>query len=99
MFFSAIKKVLGRFISAIRKKSCDMPKKLITVKELAEILSIKPKTIYTWAELGLIPCYKLLGCLRFDPDEIEAWKNTWRRGGGEGYNPVAQTLISPRERR
>jgi len=44
--------------------------KFLTVKEVAHIINVKPKTIYQWAKLGQIPCIKLNGCLRFDLDDI-----------------------------
>ncbi len=33
--------------------------KLLTVKEVADMLNVKPKTVYQWAELGQIPCIRL----------------------------------------
>jgi len=45
--------------------------KLIDVTQLAEMLGVKPKTIYDWSHKGLIPCVKLGRLLRFDPDDIE----------------------------
>ena len=47
--------------------------KIVTVTELAELLRVKPKTLYQWAALGQIPCLKLNGTLRFDMERIEKW--------------------------
>ena len=69
----------------------------VTVKEVAESFSVSAKTVYQWAELGQIPNYKINGCLRFAPSEIEEWKKTWHREPREGYNLCAQTLISPKK--
>ncbi len=44
--------------------------KYIKVKDVAEILSVSPKTVYQWAELHQIPSYKINGCLRFSLDEV-----------------------------
>lgn len=41
-----------------------------TVQEMAECLAIKPKTLYSWAEKGKIPAYKIQGALRFKLEEI-----------------------------
>jgi excisionase family DNA binding protein len=72
--------------------------KLITVKELSEILSVKPKTIYQWVELGQIPCIKLNGTVRFDLEDIKVWIDSCKRG----YNNGAwsrSALAIPKERR
>lgn len=46
---------------------------IITVKEVANILKIKPTTVYAWAEQRVIPSYKMNGSLRFSEDDIKAW--------------------------
>jgi excisionase family DNA binding protein len=46
---------------------------LLTIKELAEQLRIKPSTLYAWAAHGKIPCRKIHGLVRFDPTEIDRW--------------------------
>ena len=47
--------------------------KIMTVKEVSELLKVKEKTLYQWAELGQIPCIKMNGCLRFDFDDLQKW--------------------------
>ena len=64
--------------------------KLITIQELSELLKVKPKTLYQWAELGNIPCTKLNGCLRFNLDDIEAWVKDSTNEPSSGYNPLTQ---------
>jgi excisionase family DNA binding protein len=53
-----------------------MEKNYVTVKEVAALLSVKPKTIYQWSELRQIPSYKINGCLRFKLNEVMEWANT-----------------------
>ncbi len=60
-----------------------MMKKLLKVNDISSMIHASRKTIYQWAELGQIPCIKLNGCLRFDPDEIIKWIEACRRGGDE----------------
>ena len=48
--------------------------KILTIKEVSEMIRVKEKTLYGWAELGQIPCIKFNGCLRFDLDDIVRWK-------------------------
>lgn len=69
---------------------------IVTVKELSEIIKVKEKTLYQWANLKQIPCLKLNGCLRFDLDDILAWVITCKKEPDAGYNPLAQAR-SPRE--
>ncbi len=64
--------------------------KLIGVKEIAEILSVKQSTVYQWAELGQIPCVKLNGSLRFDPEDLFSWIKSCKKEAASGYNPLAQ---------
>lgn len=59
---------------------------LVTVKEVAQMLGVSPKTVYEWAEMRFIPNYKLCGCLRFDPDEVREWARRWRREPLSIYN-------------
>jgi excisionase family DNA binding protein len=71
--------------------------KLIGIKELSEILVVKPSTLYQWAELGMIPCYKINGALRFDMEDILKWVESCKRNVHSSYNPFAQTARSPRK--
>jgi excisionase family DNA binding protein len=64
--------------------------KLIGIKELSEMLSVKPATLYQWAELGQIPCIKMNGTLRFDPKDIEQWVNSCKKEVTSDYNPLSQ---------
>jgi Helix-turn-helix domain len=46
---------------------------LFTIKDLSAQLNIKPSTLSLWAAQGKIPCRKIHGLIRFDPDAIAAW--------------------------
>ena len=50
---------------------------LLTIKDLAEQLRIKPGTLYSWAAQGKIPCRKIHGLVRFDPLEIDCWLSSF----------------------
>ncbi len=63
--------------------------KLLTAKELSEIVAIKPKTIYSYADKGLIPHYKIESNVRFRGQEIADWlrdhasqRVKWNQRGG-----------------
>lgn len=47
-------------------------KKYLTVKEIAEELSVAPRTIIKWQRAGRIPYYKIGRAVRFDLDEVKA---------------------------
>ncbi len=47
--------------------------KLLTIDELAVILTVKKSTIYQWVHLGLIPRIKVGRLLRFKEGDIEEW--------------------------
>jgi len=47
--------------------------KLLTIDELAKVLSVKKSTIYQWVHLGLIPHIKVGRLLRFKEGNIQKW--------------------------
>lgn len=69
--------------------------KLITIKEVSDMINVKPSTLYQWAEIGQIPCIKLNGALRFDMDDIKKWVDSCKKVVTSSYNPFAQTARSP----
>lgn len=50
---------------------------LLTIKDLAEQLRIKPGTLYAWAAQGKIPCRKIHGLVRFDQHDIDRWLSSF----------------------
>lgn len=48
-------------------------KKLLTCKEVAEILGVKLSTIYKWTHMHQIPYVKIGKLLRFQSKVIEQW--------------------------
>lgn len=58
---------------------------LLTVKDLAAELQIKPATLYAWAAQEKIPCLKIHGVIRFEPQKIDQWLKTFgvARVGGK----------------
>jgi excisionase family DNA binding protein len=46
---------------------------MLTVKEVAEYLKMKPVTIYKLAKEGKIPAFKVASFWRFKRDLIEKW--------------------------
>lgn len=46
---------------------------MLTIKDLSARLNIKQSTLYAWAKHGKIPCRRIYGLIRFDPEEIDRW--------------------------
>ena len=51
---------------------------LLSPRELAEAIVVKLSWVYSKAEAGEIPCYKIGKYLRFRPSEIAAWIDAQR---------------------
>jgi excisionase family DNA binding protein len=51
----------------------DTKMKLVSVRELSEILDIKEKTLYHLVSEGKIPYYRIGKLVRFKRDEIDSW--------------------------
>ena len=46
---------------------------LLTIKDLAEQLRMKPSTLYAWVSQNKIPCVRIHGLIRFRSADIEGW--------------------------
>jgi len=66
---------------------------IITTKELSQILKVKEKTLYQWAELRQIPHIKLNGSIRFNLADIVSWIKSCTREATSEYNPVAKLEV------
>jgi len=60
---------------------------LLTIKELSRQLNIKQSTLYLWAKQGKIPCQKIHSLIRFDPDAIEEWLQSFEANGAAAPPP------------
>jgi excisionase family DNA binding protein len=45
----------------------------LKVAEVAKLFGVTPQQIYKMAASGSIPSFRILGSVRFDPDEVAAW--------------------------
>jgi len=59
--------------------------KLLTPKQLSELLQVSLPLIYKWVHYGFIPCVKLDSGIRFRPDKIEEWLKKRERRGSASY--------------
>lgn len=58
------------------------PERLLTARELGDLLGFQAGTIVDWAEAGKVPAFRIGGRLRFRLSEVEAWLETKRAGAG-----------------
>lgn len=59
--------------------------RLLTVKDLSELLQVSPKTVYQWTHVGFIPHYKLPKGVRFGREEIFIWLKHKKKKGRQSY--------------
>lgn len=55
--------------------------RVLTKKELAEFLSIHPRTIDYWISQGQVPHYKLGKSVRFKLSDISVFMESKKKGG------------------
>jgi len=54
--------------------------KLLTVKQVAQMLAVSTKTIYQMVSEGTIPYLRLGNIIRFEAEAIESYLQSCRRG-------------------
>ncbi len=50
-----------------------MPDEILTLPEVAQLLKVAEKTVYTMAQKGELPAFKVRGQWRFKRDDIDSW--------------------------
>lgn len=63
-----------------------MPDEILTLPEVATLLKIAEKTVYTMVQRAEMPAFKVRGQWRFKREDIDAWieqQKSTRRGGLE----------------
>ena len=46
---------------------------VLTIKEVAQLLKVGEKTVYSMAQTGELPAFKVRGQWRFSRKDIDAW--------------------------
>jgi excisionase family DNA binding protein len=54
--------------------------RLLTARELADLLGFSASTVVDWSEAGRIPAFKIGGRLRFSESEVLDWLEAHRFG-------------------
>lgn len=64
--------------------------RLLTAREVADLLGFSPETILRWTRLGDLPAIKLPGgAIRYRTDDLEAWM-TERATPSRGVSPTPE---------
>lgn len=66
--------------------------RLMTAKQVGELIEVKPNTIYQWVHLGLIPHVKLGKSVRFKKAELFRWIDKNFRKERISFKSVEKTL-------
>jgi excisionase family DNA binding protein len=53
--------------------SIDESERLLTARELAELLGVSAHTVLDWCQFGEIPHFKINGRIRLRRSEVDAW--------------------------
>jgi excisionase family DNA binding protein len=76
-----------------RLAKCD---RLLTARELGDILAISPKTLYNYVTRGMIPYFKIESNVRFRARDVAEWL---RQHSGNRVLVLADAKGAPRRRR
>ncbi|MBI1977527.1 MAG: helix-turn-helix domain-containing protein [Candidatus Omnitrophica bacterium] len=66
--------------------------RLMTAKQVSELIEVKPSTVYQWVHLGLIPHVKLGKCVRFKKDELFRWIDKNHRKERVSFKSVERAM-------
>lgn len=58
----------------------DEAERLLTVQDVASLLRVHPKTIYSWVGSGRVPCVHVGTRLRFDRRDVLLWVSARKEG-------------------
>jgi excisionase family DNA binding protein len=82
--------VIRKSLEDVGLQTSGIEKEILTIKEVAEYLKVRPSTIYSWVEHGRIPYNKIGRIIRFRKSEIDRWFDS------RETQVVSQRVIAPR---
>src|SRR6266568_1837896 len=65
--------VLWKRLESAAKATPRMTDEILTVPEVAKLLKVADKTVYTMAQNAELPCFKVRGQWRFRREDIDRW--------------------------
>ncbi len=66
---------------------------ILTIKEVAKYLRVSDRTVYDWAQKGMIPAGKIGTAWRFKRTEIEKWMNEKLSSPAQKENEVQKIIV------
>lgn len=66
--------------------------RLMTAKQVSELIEVRPSTVYKWVDLGYIPHVKLGRCVRFKKAELIRWIDHNHRKERVSFKSVERAL-------
>ena len=70
--------------------------RLMTAKQVSELIEVRPSTVYQWVHVGLIPYVKIGKCVRFKKDELLRWIDKNHRKERVSFKTIEKTFKSKR---
>ena len=70
--------------------------RLMTAKQVSELIEVRPSTVYQWVHLGLIPYVKIGKSVRFKKDELFRWIDKNHRRERVSFKSVEKALKAKR---
>ena len=75
-----------------------LSKPMMTISQVAKLLSVAERTVYQWANDGEIPAYKVGNSWRFMEEELEQWVTSRSNvGKAAGSGPAKQDDDAPEQ--
>ena len=69
--------------------------RLMTAKQVGELIEVKPATVYQWVHIGLIPYVKIGKSVRFKKDELFRWIDKNHRRERVSFKSVERAMKKP----
>jgi excisionase family DNA binding protein len=74
-----------------------MADEILTVAELAALLKVAEKTVYTMAQNAELPCFKVRGQWRFRRQDLDSWMASQVKGPAAPEQPATKTKAPTRK--
>ena len=74
-----------------------MADEILTVAEVALLLKVAEKTVYTMAQKSELPCFKVRGQWRFRRQDLDSWMASQVKGSGEPEQRATKPRASTRK--
>ncbi len=85
---------VGMRYLALPKEPAAMADEILTVAEVALLLKVAEKTVYTMAQKAELPCFKVRGQWRFRRQDLDTWMAA-QVAGAAGPEEAASKATSP----